>query len=209
MSRARPIAETIHLTALGMWLGAILMAGASAAVIFPTMRELRPQLPDFARYDGEHWMIAAGQPAAKTFLWADVVQMACATLCIITMGVLLFRVKIPLRRPSAIIRLLALAAAVCILAFSAAYLRPQMELNMRGYWEAAIQGNNAEAAKFQQIFQSRHPLASALMKATALTVLVAMVAAAWNAVTPHVVPKPREEPKPSRYPEPALLRSRR
>lgn len=209
MSRGRAVSETVHLTALGVWLGSVLMAGAAAAVIFPTVKALNPQLPDYAGYTGEHWLIAAGQPAARIFLIADGVQMVCATLCIVTMGVLLFLSRIPLRRPSAVVRVCALAAAVCILGFQSVYLRPRMDLNMRGHWEAAIQGNNAEAAKFKQIFDADHPLASRLMGANALAVFVALVAGAWNAVTPNVVPAPRAEREPSKYPEPALLRSQR
>jgi hypothetical protein len=213
MNRGRATAETIHLTALGLWLGALVMAGAAAAIIFPTMKALKPQLPDYSGYTGDHWMIAAGQPAAKIFLAADIVQFVCATLAIITAGVLLFVSHISLRRPSALVRVLALVAAIGLLGFHSIYLAPRMQLNMRGHWEAAIQGNNTEAAKFKDVFAADHPLASRLMGATAIAVLISLAAGAWSATTSGVAPPaeraPRPSASPSRYEEPALLKGRR
>jgi hypothetical protein len=213
MQRGRPLLETIHLTALGLWLGVIVMAGAAAAIIFPTVKGLNPVLPPpgYVGYTGDHWLIVAGQVANRVFVAADVGQFVCATLCIVTMGVLLFRTRIPLNRRSAIIRVVSLALAICILGFYSIYLRPRMDINVRGHWEAAIAGKNEDAARFQKIFNDDHPLASNLMKGIALTVLISMIAGAWNATTSGCAPAlpPPAKPKASKYEEPALLRSRR
>lgn len=210
MNRWRPIAETFHLTALGLWLGALVTAGLTAAMLFPTMKGLDPHLPAYEKYTGEHWVIAAGQPMAKIFLYTDIIQFVCAALCIATMGVLLFKCRLSLRRASAAVRVLSLVAAICLLGFRGIYLAPRMELNMRGYWEAAIQGDNTGAAKFKDVFSADHPLASRLMGATAVAVLLAMLSGAWSASTSGVPARPeRAAPGASRYEEPGLLRGKR
>ena len=58
MPRCAAAAEGLHLAALGAWLGAIVVSGAAAAIIFPTMRSLDPRMPEFGSYQGPHWMIA-------------------------------------------------------------------------------------------------------------------------------------------------------
>ena len=210
MKRWRAVAETVHLTALGLWLGALVMTGLMAATLFPMMKGLDPRLPAYEKYTGEHWMIAAGQPMAKIFLYSDILQFACATLCIFTMGVLLFKCRISMRRPSGAIRVLALATAICLLGGRGIYLSPRMELNMRGYWEAALQGNNTEAAKFKDVFSADHPTASRLMGGTAVALLLAMLAGAWSASTPGVpAPPSPAPPRASKYEEPRLLRGKR
>lgn len=190
MQRARATFETIHLTALGIWLGSVVMAGASAATIFPTLKKLNPRLPDYEQYTGDHWLLAAGQAAAKIFFITDIVQFVCSVLCILTMLGMLFISRMPWRRPSSIVRILALAAAVCVLGFSLIYLAPQMQINIHGYWDAARAGNSDEAAKFQQIFSADHPLASRLMQATAISVALCLVSGAWNACTSGISPPP-------------------
>jgi hypothetical protein len=210
MHRGRALAETIHLTALGLWAGSLVMAGAAAAIIFPTIKKLNPQLPDYAGYTGEHWLVTAGHPASRIFFAADVLQFVCACLAIVTMGVLLFVSKIDIRRAAGMLRLLALLVALGAFGYYFLVLAPRMQLNLRGFWEAAIQANNAEAAKFKAVFDADHPVSSRLMGTIAVAVLVSFVSGLWTAVTHDRVPRPAAEPpKPSRYPEPALARGAR
>jgi hypothetical protein len=210
MSRIRPLAETIHLAALGLWLGAIVMAGVAAAIIFPTIKSLDPHIPSYTSFTGDHWMVVAGHAANGVFVAADIIQFICASLCILTMALLLFRARLPIDRPSAYLRVAGLAIAICVFAFYAIYLRTRMDLNIRGFWEAAQAGRNEDAARFQKVFDADHPLASTLMGTIAVTTLVTLLSAAWNAATAGVAPPPpRPKLNPSRYEEPALLRGRR
>lgn len=210
MSRARAVAETVHLTALGLWTGCVIMTGVAAAIIFPSIKELRPQLPDYAGYTGEHWLVTAGHPASRIFFASDAAQFTFACLAIVTMCVLLFVVKIPLRRPAAVVRLLALVVALGAFGYYFLVLAPRMQLNLRGFWEAAIQGNNTEAMKFKAIFDGDHPVSRTLMAVIAGSVLASFISGVWTAVTHDPSPRPVTAPAtPSRYPEPALVRGAR
>src|SRR5689334_8572235 len=61
MTRGRRIVESVHIAVLGVWAGALVLAGAAAAIVFPVMKSLDPKLPGFSKYDGPHWMLAGGQ----------------------------------------------------------------------------------------------------------------------------------------------------
>lgn len=193
------MAEAIHLTALGLWLGIVVMTGAAAAVLFPTLKKLNPTLPDFAAYNGEHWRIAAGKPASTLFSIADSAQLMCALLAVVSVLVLIFFVKVPVRRPAMLIRLGALALAMAALGFELFFLAPGMWTSLAAFWTAAAAGQNEVAEKFRAAFDADHPRASATLSATAACVFVSLFTGAWVAATHDAAP--RRVPPTSASPE--------
>lgn len=171
--------EAVHGAAAAMWCVAIAMAGATAAVAFPTMKALSPQLPAFAATD-EHWKIAAGQIAARMFAVADVVQLACALVCFGTLGVgLWLRSRHVQQRGRTwfwAARTLLMSGAAGLLAYQLFVLGPRMTMNLTRYWSLASSGDATGAAAARAAFDVDHPTSTTVLMAT-LAFALAMVVA--------------------------------
>lgn len=164
----------LHILALSLWLGCVVTAGLAAAIVFPTMKALDPHLPQYAGYTGDHWMLAAGRIADRVFDATDTAQVGAAVVATLTgVGLLLARV-VRARSRSALAWLIALAGALCVLAYTLTILRPRMTTNLIAYWDAASRADNPAAEAARAAFSAEHPLASNLMVATALLVLLAL-----------------------------------
>jgi hypothetical protein len=173
------IGETVHLTALGVWSGALFGAGVAAAVAFPTMRGLEPTLATYPGYTGEHWMLAAGRVAARVFLVTDAVQFACAVLTV--GGFALAAAAGPkLRSWLRFLRATALGIAFLLVSFHLLIQGPRMDRDLRAYWDAAAAGDNATAATHQQAFSDQHTTASSVMTATFVATLATMALGVWS-----------------------------
>ncbi|MCC5821906.1 MAG: hypothetical protein JJU44_01300 [Planctomycetes bacterium] len=173
------IGETVHLTALAVWSGALFGAGVAAAVAFPTMRDLAPTLGAYPGYDGEHWMLAAGRVAARVFLVTDMVQFVCAFLAI---GGFVLAVIAGSKAKSWLqfFRALALGVAFLLASFHLLIQGPSMDRDLRAYWDAAAAGNNEAAQTHQQAFARQHPNASRVMTGTFIATLGALGLGAWS-----------------------------
>lgn len=180
MTTGRKLAETVHLTTLGLWAGAVAMTGAAAAVLFPTMKKLNPSLPDFAAYPTDQWVIAAGFPASRLFTILDIVQMTCALLVGFTALILLFACRLPIKRASSMLRLLALVALFGSLGYNILVLAPRMNVNLAGFYEQAEAGNVEQADAFRAAFDADHPVATYIMATTLLCALAALLFGLWS-----------------------------
>ncbi len=165
----------LHILALSLWLGCVVTAGLAAAIIFPTMKSLDPQLPAYAGYTGDHWMLAAGRIADRIFDATDTAQVGAAGVALLTGVALLAARGLRARPPIALAWLVALAAALGVLAYTLTVLRPRMTTNLVTYWDAASRADNPAAEAARAAFSAEHPLASNLMAATALLVLLALI----------------------------------
>jgi len=183
MKSLKPLCETVHLTAMGVWLGALLMTGAAAAVIFPTMKKLGPVIPSYEKYTGEHWLIVAGLPASKFFDVCDAAQFTCSILAAGSLMLLVFRAKVGFLRRSMMIRTAALVIAMFLLGCLLFFVAPTMNTNLKLYWIAAAEGNNAAAEQFHAAFDADHPTARRLLSSTAVFVFISLIAGAWAATT--------------------------
>ncbi len=180
----RKLADTLHTAALGVWLGVVLMAGAAAAVIFPTVKALNPSLPAFAAYTGDHWMIAAGRVADRTFAVSDAAQFVCALLA--GLGLVLGR---PIgdaswRTARSALRITFLSGALTALAYQLFVLAPRMNANLQAHWAAAAVGDDARAQTLREVFTADHPTASATLGMIAVLVAICLGLAAWPGATP-------------------------
>ncbi len=172
-----------HVSALGIWLGAVLMAGATAAIIFPQSKALGLTLPDYAGYTGEHWRLAAGLIQARVFTALDLVQLVCCIVALLTLGYGLFHRATPGKWAS-LIRVVSLWLLLLSLTIQFFFMHPPMDSAMRSYWDSARAGDNAQAAQYLATFQRFHGPATGLMAFDAAAVLVALAVGAWAGVSP-------------------------
>jgi len=179
MSRWRRPVETLHIVALGVWLGVLLATGAAAAVLFPTMRDLEPTLGAFAAYEGEHWRLAAGVPAARLFAIADVVQFVCAAIVLVTMAIGLMGWLG--RGVVSGLRTVAVGGALIAFSYGFFVVGNEMTRELQAYWAAAKAGEMQRANEAQARFTGMHPTASRTMGVTAALVAVGFVAGTWQA----------------------------
>ena len=211
MAMWRKLADTVHTAGLGVWLGVVLMSGAAAAVIFPTVKALNPSLPAFSAYTGDHWMIAAGRVADRTFAVSDAAQFVCALLA--GAGLVLGQ---PIgdaswRTPRSALRITFFSGAITALAYQLFVLAPRMNANLQGHWTAAAGGDNAAAQALREAFTADHPTASTTLGVIAALVAICLGLAAWpkaaggSSVTGTPVIS-RESARPE---EPALARGGR
>jgi small-conductance mechanosensitive channel len=173
------LCQVVCVAGLGVWLGAVLVAGAIAAAIFPMMRELAPTLGSYAQYSGEHWRLAGGEVASRVFLIADTTQFICAVLTAASTG---FLAIAQVRRGRSIhmaARVLMTGLTMAVFCYAFFVVAPRMAVALKAYRSAAARGDAAEAEIHQAQFAAMHPTASALMIATAAGVLVTLVLAAW------------------------------
>jgi hypothetical protein len=181
MSNRTPWLDALHLTALSIWLGGLLSAGLSASLIFPQMKSLRPHLPDYASYTGEHWKIAGGVVANRIFLIVDWVQLGCGLVAIVTLGLSLMaasRGTAGRRPPLAGARILLLSVACGLLCYQLFILAPRMAIHINDFWTAAKAGQQAVADAAQAAFDADHPTSRTLLTSIAASVLLMIVASA-------------------------------
>lgn len=207
MSSWRAFTETVHQVALGLWLGSLVMAAATAAIVFPTMKALDPRLPAFSAYTGEHWLLTAGQIGERVFTISYLIAFPCSLAAIVTLAVLVLIFRLPRTRPAVILRIIALAIAVAAFAAQLLIVSQSMNASLRAYWAAALAGENEVAARHQAAFRDLHPTASTLMGVTGVSLLVAFAAGAWSAGA-TASPRSNDSTRPQ-LEEPLLAKAQR
>lgn len=176
MNRSRAIAETVNIAAQGIWLGAIGVSAAAAAVAFPTMRALDPTLGAYAAFPGEHWPIAAGEVMFKVFQITDMIAVVCAVLVVGSLVAAIVTGRLPLRRLSVMFRVAMTLAIVAVLSFNMFVLMPRMVHNVGEFWSAARAGELERAGEYRVLFNNDHPNARKLSETLMVFILVSMVA---------------------------------
>lgn len=174
MTRERAIGslEIAHVACLSMWAGSLAMTAVTAAIAFPTMKELNPSLPAFAAYPEDHWVIAAGQIMERVFTASDFVQLALAALaCALFVPIGLSR---RLSRGLLAARAVVLVALLVSLLEYTFVMRPQMTSDLMAFWAAAKTGDMEAANTARAAFDEAHPLASARLSVHLAGVLLAI-----------------------------------
>ncbi|MCB9848951.1 MAG: hypothetical protein H6814_11105 [Phycisphaeraceae bacterium] len=182
MNRNRAIAETVHLSALGLWLGAIGVAGAAAAVAFPTMRELDPVLGAYAAFPGEHWPIAAGEVMFKVFQITDFVALVCVVLVAGTLVLAVTAGGLSVRRLSAKLRVAVAIALLVTQGWMMFVLMPRMVHNVGEFWSLARAGETDRAVEYRALFNEDHPKSRRTFE-TLMVFIVVSVAATGASLT--------------------------
>jgi hypothetical protein len=168
--------DVLHVAALGVWLGAVVMAGYAAARIFPMVKALDPRLADYGGYAGDHWLLLAGKVANSVLAGADVVQVVAAFVAVVTLVVATTG-----RTPTAslVARWATVLLVMGCLAYNLMVLRPRMSRNAEAYWSSALHGDNEGARTFQAAFTADHPAATRTMAGTACCLLLCIGAMSW------------------------------
>lgn len=164
----------------GLWLGSLVMTGATAGILFSTMRTLEPSFGRFAAYEGPHSALGAGVIQNRIFLAGDVVQFIGATGTLASTIALLAFFALPLRRISTAARLVAQGAAMLLVSFHLFVLVPRMQENAEAYWSAAEAGDMHGAALAADAFRADHPTATRVLISTTVVVAVLLVSGAWS-----------------------------
>lgn len=193
MPFSRSTLESVHIVALGLWVGTLGMAGAAAAIVFPMMRDLDPTLAIYAAYPEPHWRLAAGHVAASLFFISDLVQLVCAGLAglALTLMVLLKRAAWPDRALAG--RFVIMTLLLALLSYRFFILAPRMDQSLAKYRSAAQIGDVASAATHAAEFNDDHPIASNTMSATFVLALGGLILGAWHAASgwPRIQPSTR------------------
>lgn len=218
MNKSLAVSEGVHLLALGVWLGAVVMAGMSAMVVFPTMEGLEPALPAYAAYDGDHSALAAGRVMFAVFFACDLVQLCAAFFVVMPFVAAAFGLGLSMRRPVNAVRGILVFVLAAMLAFHLVALTPAMNQDLQAYWTAASEGDAAAAAAHKASFDSRHPTARLVLTAMTLGLAIAFITGVWSVATAgraesrEGVPArsdARRESGEAKLQEPLLLKARR
>ena len=205
MNSWRGFVESVHVTALGLWLGMIVGAASAAAVIFPTMKTIDARIPGYEASVADNFRVAGGMVAQKVFLISDLVAFPSAIAAIVTLGVQIVVFRIPVRRPATILRAASLSIALAAFASMLIIVEPALVRASKLHWAAIKAGDSAAIALHKAAVDELHPMASNLMAATALAVLCSLIASVWALAVPWN--KEAAASATPRYPEPALLRA--
>jgi hypothetical protein len=164
----------LHVAALAVWLGAIGMTVAAAAIVFPTMQKLDPHLAAFDKYTGSHAVLAgdrclAGVPGVRR-----------RAVCVradrgVTFGIAVMWLGLSVQRVSTFVRAALLLGLVGMLAYRFGFQQPAWDSDLKAYWEAAGIGDNAAAATIQERLRAAHPVQERMMAVTAGMVGAALV----------------------------------
>ncbi len=164
MKRGRVLCEMAHLMALGVWLGAVVMTGATAGIAFTTLPTLGLTLAEFANGPGDHGVIAAGILMAKVFLVSDAVQLGGATIAFVTLLLLTMIFGLSIFRRATAARWGLMLVILISMSYYQFMLAPTMNSELASYWEAAKAGDTEAALEHKAAFDGRHPRASAILK---------------------------------------------
>ncbi|MBZ0171270.1 MAG: hypothetical protein K8E66_02720 [Phycisphaerales bacterium] len=205
----RPLFETIHALAAGLWLGSLVMSAATAGILFGAMRSLDPSFGVFEAYTGPQSDLGAGFIQNKVFLAGDVIQFIGATGVLASTIALLAFCGLPLRRVSTAIRLFSLGAAMILVSYHLFVLVPRMQGNAEAYWRAAEAGEMDAAQTAHDEFRADHPTARNEMVATTLAVAMMLGAGAWSAASGGVAERRVPKSLPSGLEQPKLAGTNR
>lgn len=178
MNKGRAWLEVVHTVTLSLWLGAVVMSGVAAAIVFPTAKSLEARSGLFEKYDGEHWRLVAGQIANRIFLASDTIQLVCASAGLLTLGL---RLADRANRPRlAGVRVLLFSIASAVLGYHLFILAPRMHGNLREFYVRAMAGENDAAEVARQAFGADHPTASKVLGAMAVSLFVLLCVTVWS-----------------------------
>jgi hypothetical protein len=165
------IVETIHALAAALWLGMLGATGVAAAIAFPAMKVLQPNVAGYTVPADEQWRIVAGHLARPMFAACDNVGIGCCALCGITLSIL---------RPARPARIVVFVASTALLLAQILIVSRRMSASLDEYWTMARGGDSSRAAAAQAAFDRLHPLASGVLVAMFVAVACILATQTWS-----------------------------
>jgi hypothetical protein len=200
MSGYLKLCNILHWLGLVLWVSALISAAVAAMNVFGTLDEMTLTLEQYAAYRSEHhWRLAAGHIMEGVFFTVDLLQFIAVPIVIVTLLLQMLLFRIPFKRPSNLIRTIALVIAGLLFAYHATMIAPKMNRELRAHWSAAERGEVEQAAAHRATFNEYHPVADAILR---LNLLLVLVGAAGSAVA---LTSPLQRPSSSELEQPALL----
>jgi hypothetical protein len=163
------LCEAVHGCFLGLWMGALVMIAFGAPATFITLRGLEPALPQYAPFEGPHYLIAGGHVVRRLFAICDTIQII-SVIAVITSFAVIASASTAGRRVL-IVRGVLLSGLVLVLLYWMVLLDPGLSETLDGYWRAAAAGDNPRALHLRDRYEAGHRLESRLFAMTAALVL--------------------------------------
>ena len=173
------IVNAVYWLAMLIWISTLISAAIAAMNVFPALRALPLELPQYADYpSAELWRIAAGRIMDGVFFIIDLLQFIAIPLVVLTLVAQLAIFRLPLKRPANLIRTACIAAASLIFAYHATMLAPIMNRELRAYWAAAEAGQVEQAEAHRAAFNADHPRADAILRINLILLVIATISSA-------------------------------
>lgn len=181
MNGLAKLCNGLYWLALAIWFSVLVSAGVSAMSAFTALPddELGLRLERFAAYDEtRHGQIAAGKVMEPIFTFVDVMQLTMGAIVLVTLIAQMTVFGMSWKRPANMIRIVCVVVASGLFLFRAMTIQPEMNQDLRTYWEAAKTGDVETASAAQGSFEAAHRRARPLFDATLLVLVVGIVASA-------------------------------
>lgn len=183
MNSWRQLTLILYMVSLTLWIAAIIAPAVCALAAFGTLPGLGVSLQSYELFmiEGQpdvHARIAAGTILEKVFTGSDFVQVALAFFVAVMLAIDLLVFRQSLWRVSNLIRTLCIVVAIALLAFHVFLQAPDMNRELRAYWDEARAGNIDAALEHRAVFDEYHPRAEMILEVNLLLLVIAMGASA-------------------------------
>jgi hypothetical protein len=161
------LVQIVYWLALSTWFGAVMFIALAAPIIFRTVREANPVLPNVlsVNLEGQHATLLAGSVVGSLLSRLAMVQLACAAALVVTGIAQVFVADMTDRNLLvALLRLGLCAAAAGVVAFDRFVMWPRITRSRAEYVEHADEPEVANPAKDR--FDAAHRRSMTLMMVT-------------------------------------------
>jgi hypothetical protein len=161
------IIQIIYWLLLSSWFGGVLFFAVAAPVIFQTIRQANPVLPDVlsVNLESAHANLLAGSVIANLLAFLGKIQIAAGALLLLTSVGQFFVIDLVDRNLiAAILRMVLIAAALAIAIFDRFVVSPKLFRYRQEYVDQADDPEVAHAAK--ENFNREHRRSESLLMAT-------------------------------------------
>jgi hypothetical protein len=175
------LCNAVYWLALVIWISMLIAAGVAAMSAFTSLPDpdLGLRLDAFDHYDASHHgRIAAGHVMEPIFVFVDVVSAPAIAMLLLALVLHMTYFRMPWRSVANLVRTVVIAMAAGMFLWRVITITPEMNRDLRAYWEAARQGDVAAADRHLAAFNTNHRLARPIMDATLILLLVGVSASA-------------------------------
>ena len=147
MPRWLAVSHTLHLLALALWLGGVVMAGIAAAVIFTSLKPLGLAVEGYTVPKEQVWSLLGGFPAARVFAITDMLGLGAAMVAAVTLiGAYASGVGKPWgwSKGHMAVRVISLSAVLAVFCYQLMVLAPRMAQALGQYRAAAAAAHDDE-----------------------------------------------------------------